>query len=137
MKELLRNQLVGVMVDGKPCLAQVCLHPERWDSRERHRSTTVVWVNGKAVEPQFEHPGYGSDEDKAWRRYNREETRLRKQVFDQLGFTGRFSRKAGCSCGCSPGFVAQEPVYLKGRRSTWEMARCNTMHADVQPARFF
>lgn len=67
-------------------------------------------------EPDMERPPYsekGVDEelDAEWRRYNREEIRIMRgyalDALAALGFAGstlRFSRKAGCSCGCSPGF---------------------------------
>lgn len=50
-------------------------------------------------------------EDKEWRRYNREEIRIMKEVFSSFfSFNGKvgFSRTAGCSCPCSPGLVIKE-----------------------------
>jgi len=56
----------------------------------------------------------GDDEalDAEWRRYNRAELKTLRAIADKaaegLGVrVDRFSRKAGCSCGCSPGFVLE------------------------------
>lgn len=96
--------------------------------RRRPKDSTRHWKSGKVRvfvsgqdAPEFDNPPYGStrgdgsDEDRAWKRYNREELRLQREVLaqataampelaEQLGKLS-FSRKAGCSCGCSPGFV--------------------------------
>lgn len=56
--------------------------------------------------------------DKAWKRFNRAEVEAERKVLDaallaieeDFGYIStdewRFSRHAGCSCPCSPGFVA-------------------------------
>jgi hypothetical protein len=89
-----------------------------------------VFVSGED-EPTFDHPGFGSvrgdgsDEDRAWKRYNREELRLQRELVAQayvavpelaadLGGLS-FSRKAGCSCGCFPGFIAEG----RGTQDVW------------------
>jgi hypothetical protein len=60
--------------------------------------------------------GDGSAEDKAWRAYNRLElevmramVEMARPIVEAMTFGAKdakwsFSRKAGCSCGCSPGF---------------------------------
>lgn len=93
-----------------------------------------VYTSGSAVDPDFDHPPYGSQrgdgspEDKAWRRYNREEIRLQRalaaRALEALKAHGlqtygvivgtvetKFSRKAGCSCGCSPGLILQADAH--------------------------
>ena len=48
-------------------------------------------------------------------RFNRpvsEYRRLLKPVFKAMGVKARWSQKAGCSCGCSPGFILDRPVKL-------------------------
>ena len=75
-----------------------------------------------------EHPPYGqrganADDDKAWDAYNRDEVRVMKALcraylplltaltvgrVDKIGF----SRKAGCSCPCSPGLILRD-AYLR------------------------
>lgn len=49
--------------------------------------------------------------NKAWKAHNREEVSLMSDLLDaalevlNLHITYRFSRTAGCKCGCSPGFI--------------------------------
>lgn len=74
-----------------------------------------------APDPEMDLPPYRTDgedpeNEDAWRRYNREERRIMRGYAEEgiaaLGICGiqtedvklRFSRKAGCSCGCSPAF---------------------------------
>jgi hypothetical protein len=35
----------------------------------------------------------------------------------QTGQSVRFSSKAGCSCGCSPGFIIEGKPFVRGRRA--------------------
>lgn len=88
-----------------------------------------VFVSGYD-EPSWDHPPYtkkGDDPqaDADWKRYNREEIRLMREVVEEAvaqdpvlaAQLGRFSfsRKAGCSCSCSPGFVAEG----RGMQDVW------------------
>jgi hypothetical protein len=66
--------------------------------------------------------------DKAWDAMNREivrhKTRVMKDFLRQLGLdpadlTIAFSRKAGCSCGCSPGFRVTPKYGWLGRFHVW------------------
>lgn len=105
------------------------IHLRRETLRARYRKPRI-YTSGSAIKPDFDHPPYGtkrgdgSDEDKAWRAYNREEIRLQRELATRAlkalkehglktyGATvgtveTRFSRKAGCSCGCSPGLILQ------------------------------
>ena len=68
-----------------------------------------------------EHPPYtlkGNDpaNDKAWKVYNKKELAMMEKFMILTGMGDknewRFSRKAGCSCPCSPGWV---------RKNTWRM----------------
>lgn len=101
-----------------------------------------VYASGDAVRPAWEQPAWsikGGDAelDKAWRKYNAEEIRLQKQVAERAlqalllqvpGFTMygsadlRFSRKAGCSCGCSPALLLDAHVYGKDGLFKWSQA---------------
>lgn len=90
-----------------------------------------LFVSGEGS-PVWEHPewsikGENAELDKAWRRYNAEEIRLQKALAErglailrqtegfELYGSGelRFSRKAGCSCSCSPGLLVSGTVYAK------------------------
>ena len=76
-------------------------------------------------QPAFSALGEDAALDAAWRRYNRAELAAMKRVLAAAQPTLRellgavadgcrwgFSRKAGCSCPCSPGFVDRERRYL-------------------------
>ena len=70
--------------------------------------------------------GDGSPEDKLWTRYNRLEVREMRAKLNRAmlvlsaadghgGGPWAFSRKAGCSCGCSPGFTYEAKIlYMTG-----------------------
>lgn len=101
--------------------------------RNRDRKTRA-YVDIDPADVPMDHPPYGSvrgdgsDEDRAWRAFNRAETaamRLKlSRVTAVLEAAGgmpadaawHFSRKAGCSCGCSPGFVLDGQVKADGPR---------------------
>lgn len=108
------------------------------DYRER-RNKTRIHISGQA-QPDMEQPEYtikGQDpeNDAAWRRYNRAEIKLMRIAIqkgiarfysetdaDIAGLLGcgldkfDFSRYAGCSCPCSPGFIMERMAYMDGRR---------------------
>jgi len=85
-----------------------------------------VYVHGTCPEqlglvdakPLYTHRGDDPENDKAWKSYNRDEVRVMRAFADRalpdacnaLGIDVpielKYSRKAGCSCGCSPGFIA-------------------------------
>lgn len=133
MLKFSETELRGVMVDGKPMLARV-----RMTATHDRPRNPIVWIDGPGVEPAWPTPPFGSvrgdssDEDKAWKKFNREEIRLRRQVFTQLGFVGAFSRKAGCSCGCSPGFRTNDrSLIVRGEPS--RVSNASYVHVQVKP----
>lgn len=84
---------------------------EEWEHKQRSwsfkRSTGRASVNG-AFEPPF--PANDADE-REWKKWRREATKSEAEVL-AAGFAAmnidisfRFSQTAGCSCGCSPGFI--------------------------------
>ena len=108
------------------------------DRRSANKSTRVY---GPSVTPEMELPPFsmrGEDKavDKAWDAYNRAEVKLMKAEIEAAAkaTAGRyatansefasivaamtqdltFSRKAGCSCGCSAGFVSKMHVMFRG-----------------------
>lgn len=118
---------------------KVHLRAEDYNSRPGRKPR--VYVSGSGLEPDFPRPAYsikGEDAelDKAWRKYNAEEIRLQKAAAAramtalaqvpgfQLFGTGelRFSRKAGCSCSCSPGLLLDAHVYGKEGLFQWTTA---------------
>jgi hypothetical protein len=72
--------------------------------------------------PPYSVKGDDAENDKKWRKYNREEVAIMRVFAENiLGDATealdlpnlgklRYSRKAGCSCGCSPGFIAESCV---------------------------
>ena len=98
-----------------------------FDTTYRFRKTRIH-VSGTS--PDYDHPPYsmkGDDpeNDKAWRKYNRDEIVAMRELLDDISgwlqsisngdLKYRFSRKAGCSCGCSPGFIADRALFFNGR----------------------
>lgn len=81
-----------------------------WSAKYR-RARAYIWYPTEAF--CGEHPPYsmkGDDpaNDKAWRQFNRKEVAAMRNIMDVVGLDvpeWRFSRKAGCSCPCSPGFI--------------------------------
>lgn len=90
-----------------------------------------VFVTVDEDEIPMERPPYGSSrgdgsaEDKLWRKYNKLERDLMRAkaeaVLGELGITAKltFSRTAGCSCPCSPGFVLDSKYFLTGFGAMW------------------
>lgn len=84
------------------------------------KSRVFVWG---APEPEMILPapkerGVDPENDKAYDRYNRSLVRIQKAhliaameaglIPGDERMTARFSRKAGCSCSCSPGFILED-----------------------------
>ena len=107
------------------------------DWRSVNKSTRVY---GPEVTPEMERPPYvgrgkDKDVDKAWDAYNRAEVKLMKAEIEAAAKSVAvryapannefasvvaamtqdltFSRKAGCSCGCSAGFVSKMHVRFR------------------------
>lgn len=106
----------------------VKVHLLRQDYK-RHGRKPRVYVWG--TEPDMERPPYsmkGDDPelDARWRAYNRAELKAMRAAagpilaqLKELGLSSfgdgqlAFSRTAGCSCGCSPGFVFSHSLYAE------------------------
>ena len=91
---------------------------------------TKTRLNASGTSPDYDHPPYsmeGDDpeNDKAWRKYNRDKIVAMRELLDDISgwlqsisngdLKYRFSRKAGCSCGCSPSFIADRALFFNGR----------------------
>jgi hypothetical protein len=66
------------------------------------------------LHPTFSVKGEDDLNQKMWNLFNETVVYLKRQCLDHAISHGlvpqkdfRFSRKAGCSCGCSPGFIAK------------------------------
>lgn len=81
--------------------------------------------SGITKRPEYSRKGEDPALDKAWRQYNKAELSIQKRIINQAVRGGlldenfakelKFSRKAGCQCGCSPGWKAAD----YGRQSIW------------------
>lgn len=82
--------------------------------------------------PAFTAKGEDPANDAAWRAFNRAELAIRKPIVaEALALVGQwvdtnatgarafFSRKAGCGCGCSPGFVVDAVLRPQPGRSSY------------------
>lgn len=99
------------------------------DYRDNKRTRVHVYGEDKPAiaEPLMSFRGENPEIDRAWDKYNREVIKNKRALVAKADLEMlrdvklRFSRKAGCSCSCSPGFIAEHHVYLDGRRvdSIW------------------
>lgn len=67
-------------------------------------------VTGGMERPPYGTKGENAENDKAWRKYNRIELKAMRAFAEPIAAHYgadkiSYSRKAGCSCGCSPGFI--------------------------------
>lgn len=99
------------------------LKAHKIDIRSATRNNIAVIEKGGYVTPQMKKEetkktrihlwwkdGDMRENDLLYAREYRQE--LEELIARDVGVTGRvkFSRKAGCSCGCSPGFIAEEDI---------------------------
>lgn len=97
------------------------LYYDGWSDRRISKTRIYTSVTEQEVKEQYgldrpEYTIHGEDpeNDKAWKKYNRAEVAIMKtkvtnvlhSFVDYDGVTVKFSRTAGCSCPCSPGFIA-------------------------------
>lgn len=91
----------------------------------------LVFVSG-TPDPDMPMPAYsikGNDpaNDAAWRAYNNREIAIMRaaaaEALDLDPAELRFSRKAGCSCGCSPGFRVRARGDMPAGWATWVHAQ--------------
>lgn len=106
---------------------------EPYGSRQKH---TILYVSnpfdpedlkhsGITKRPEYSAKGDNPELDKEWKRYNKAELMIQKRIINQAVRDGlldeslakelKFSRKAGCACGCSPGWKARD----YRRQSVW------------------
>jgi hypothetical protein len=81
--------------------------------------------NGITERPDYSVKGDDPAIDKLWRKYNKAELEIQKVIIDRAVEKGlldeniakklKWSRKAGCGCGCSPGWKAKD----FGRQTIW------------------
>lgn len=110
---------------GECCTIKINWSPFTWGRNVRRRPDRVtahvfgvpdpeeISYCGITAQPRYSLKGEDKANDKAWRIYNRAEVSLQRMVIERLVLEGvipaffskfTFSRTAGCSCGCSPGW---------------------------------
>lgn len=79
-------------------------HQLEWRDRDRTKSRLHVFIEGESILENLEN------------RRSRPYTEFKKllaPIFKMLGVAkARWSQKAGCSCGCSPGFILDRLVMI-------------------------
>jgi hypothetical protein len=111
------NKQVKLTYYGEKCTMEITAQPGN-ESRRARVYVTIPWdpedvqVNGITERPPYSVKGTNPANDNLWKRYNQAEVRLMREAVDkamELDLIPRdsysFSRKAGCSCGCSPGMI--------------------------------
>jgi hypothetical protein len=109
--EVGKSSLQTVEIDGEEFVVKVTRngaysYGNAWKTR--------VFVGGqpdpKMPRPEYTVIGESPENDRLWKQYNREEIKIHKAVASAVSKADervtdlKFSRKAGCSCPCSPGF---------------------------------
>ena len=87
------------------------IQPDPYDYRRPRKTRIYVDCDIDleiGIRPEYSMRGDNPELDKEWDAYNRREVKAMKAIIKKvLGEDVKvyFSRKAGCSCGCSAGFV--------------------------------
>ena len=128
MKDIIKS--ASIEVNDEICVLNCKTRPEPYGSRQKH---TIVVLNnpfdpedfGLGSRPEYSRKGENPELDKAWGKYNKVEVNIQKQLIDHAVSHGmieedlakelKWSRKAGCSCGCSPGWTTRD----YRRQSIW------------------
>jgi hypothetical protein len=121
-----KEQSTKVNYFGEECTLKVTARLESYTSKKRHTfvSLNLPWdpedkqIDGFTEQPPYSVKGDDKENDKLWRRYNKTEIRMQKEVIQMAAHAGmipselvnelKFSRKYLCSCGCSPGWVSKD-----------------------------
>jgi len=100
--------------------------PESYSSRQKHTQVHIsnpfspedFKDSGFKGQPEYSRKGEDKALDKEWKKYNKYELLIQKKIIDQAVQDGlldkslaeelKWSRKAGCSCGCSPGWTSRD-----------------------------
>lgn len=109
-----------------------------WEDNWTGSSASKEFVLGE--QPAITRRGDDAESDKAWDRYNKQNVRIVRDAIvavlqEMVGYrytvTGkdvRYSRKAGCTCNCSPGFILSDDL----RHALEQGCRTEVGIADVR-----
>ncbi len=124
----------ATLFNKEACTLACGVNPEFYPSRQKH---TILYIshpfspeylkwNGITEQPAMSVKGSNLELDKAWKKYNKAEIAIEKAIIDkaveeglidfELASALKWSKKAGCSCGCSPGWKG---VRDYRRQSMW------------------
>ena len=127
------NNATTITFNEEVCTLSTSNAIEPYGSRQKH---TILYVvnpfdpedlkhSGITKRPEYSAKGDNTELDKEWKRYNKAELMIQKRIISQAVRDGlldtdlakelKWSRKAGCACGCSPGWKARD----YRRQSVW------------------
>lgn len=127
------NKTTTIIFNEEVCTLTSEMSRETFDRRQKH---TLLYIScpfspedlkssGFTEQPPYSRKGDTPEIDKAWRRYNKAELQIERDIITKAVQGGlldaglakelKWSRKAGCSCGCSPGWKARD----YGQRTGW------------------
>lgn len=127
------NKTTTIKFNEEVCSLECSIKSEHYSSKQKH---TILYVSnpfdpedlrysGITKRPEYTRKGDFPEIDKEWRRYNKAELQIQKKIIAKAVQDGlldanlaqelKFSTKAGCSCGCSPGWKSRD----YRRQSIW------------------
>lgn len=111
IKEIKTKIIVKNIKVKNKAYSERCNHTKAFvsiDNKEKYFGKDPGYLDSNATDEEKE------QNNKEWKKYNREEIKtMRIHLKDILAKNNieyeklSFSRKAGCSCGCSPGFIIE------------------------------
>ena len=120
------NNDTTIKFNNEACSLTFKCSKETYPSKQKH---TILYItnpfdpedvqgSGFTKQPDYSRKGDDKELDKEWRKYNKFELSLQKQIIMHAVSNGmldadlaselKWSRKAGCSCGCSPGWTSRD-----------------------------
>lgn len=120
------NKNTTIQFNEEICALDVSIRPEPYGSKQKH---TILYISnpfdpeelkysGITKRPEYTRRGDFPEIDKEWKVYNKAELQTQKKIIakavqdglidSKLAIELKFSKKAGCACGCSPGWKARD-----------------------------
>jgi hypothetical protein len=127
------NKTTTIKFNEEVCTLNAKTTPEHYSSKQKHTTLYIsnpfdpedLRYSGITKRPEYTRKGEFPEIDKEWRRYNKAELQIEKKIIAKAVQDGlldaelakelKWSRKAGCSCGCSPGWKSRD----YRRQSIW------------------
>jgi hypothetical protein len=127
------NTLTSIKFNEEVCTLTSSRQAEPYTSKRKHTLVSISnpfepeelnW-NGITQRPEYSVKGEDKANDKLWRKYNKAELGIQRVIINQAVKDGlldeniakelKWSRTAGCQCGCSPSWVSKD----YGRQTIW------------------